>query len=217
MRKNGFTLAEVLITLSIIGVVAALTIPSLTRNFQETQYKTSFKKIYSDIAQATPMVKQEYGSITDAAGTVVAVQPDNLKTAFCHYLKCTKQFDWHSEGSCAPTKIYELDGEDTGTYLTEVPCAILANGATILFGWHDTLERSRRFNIDVNGLKGPNTIGLDIFMVQFTGTNEELKPTGYQGGYYTLDSGHGTCLRDGNSYYYAGYSCAAKVMQNIDY
>jgi prepilin-type N-terminal cleavage/methylation domain-containing protein len=44
MRKKGFTLAEVLITLSIIGVVAALTIPTLTKSFEETRCKAAFKE-----------------------------------------------------------------------------------------------------------------------------------------------------------------------------
>jgi prepilin-type N-terminal cleavage/methylation domain-containing protein len=45
--KNGFTLAEVLITLGIIGVVAALTMPSLINNYKEAALKTQFKKAYS--------------------------------------------------------------------------------------------------------------------------------------------------------------------------
>ena len=38
MKKNGFTLAEVLITLAIIGVVATLTLPALMTNTQEQQW-----------------------------------------------------------------------------------------------------------------------------------------------------------------------------------
>ncbi len=44
---QAFTLAEVLITLAIIGVVAALTIPTLVSNYQKTQYVTQLKKFYS--------------------------------------------------------------------------------------------------------------------------------------------------------------------------
>lgn len=52
MRKRGFTLAEVLITLSIIGVVAALTIPSIVNNAAETQNLIALKKQYNVISQA---------------------------------------------------------------------------------------------------------------------------------------------------------------------
>lgn len=50
--KKGFTLAEVLITLGIIGVVAALTMPTLIANYQKTAIKSQFKKSYSVLQQA---------------------------------------------------------------------------------------------------------------------------------------------------------------------
>ena len=49
--KFGFTLAEVLITLGIIGVVAALTIPSLINNYKAQRLRTQFLKSYSTIQQ----------------------------------------------------------------------------------------------------------------------------------------------------------------------
>ena len=45
--KKGFTLAEVLITLGIIGVVAALTLPSLIQNYKEKATVTAVKESYS--------------------------------------------------------------------------------------------------------------------------------------------------------------------------
>lgn len=52
-RNNGFTLAEVLITLGIIGVVVAMTIPTLISKYKHKEYETRFKKAYSMLAQAT--------------------------------------------------------------------------------------------------------------------------------------------------------------------
>lgn len=49
---SAFTLAEVLITLGIIGVVAAITIPTLVNNIQDQQWKTAYKKAYSTLSQA---------------------------------------------------------------------------------------------------------------------------------------------------------------------
>ena len=43
-RKSGFTLAEVLVTLMIIGVIAAMTIPSLMQNTQQQEFKAAYKK-----------------------------------------------------------------------------------------------------------------------------------------------------------------------------
>ena len=52
MKKLGFTLAEVLITLVIIGVIAAMTVPTLMNNTQGQEHKTAFKKAISSINQA---------------------------------------------------------------------------------------------------------------------------------------------------------------------
>ena len=55
IRKNAFTLAEVLITLGIIGVVAAMTIPTLISNTNGAQFKTAYKKALSTLNQAVLM------------------------------------------------------------------------------------------------------------------------------------------------------------------
>ena len=48
-KKAAFTLAEVLITLGIIGIVAAMTIPTLVSNYQKKVLKTQFTKKYAEI------------------------------------------------------------------------------------------------------------------------------------------------------------------------
>ena len=58
---NAFTLAEVLITLGIIGVVAALTMPSLIQNHKKHVVETRLKKFYSVMNQAVLMAKNDYG------------------------------------------------------------------------------------------------------------------------------------------------------------
>ena len=55
-RMSGFTLAEVLITLGIIGVVAAMTMPTLMNSTQGAQYKAAYKKALSAIAQQKSFV-----------------------------------------------------------------------------------------------------------------------------------------------------------------
>ena len=73
MKKSfGFTLAEVLITLGIIGVVAAMTMPTLMNSTQGAQYKAAYKKALSAIAQGVTLnVALDGASFADAvAGTV---------------------------------------------------------------------------------------------------------------------------------------------------
>lgn len=59
--KKAFTLAEILITLGIIGVVAALTMPMLIGHFEKTTTATKLKKFYSVMAQATDKAMSENG------------------------------------------------------------------------------------------------------------------------------------------------------------
>ena len=55
MKKRGFTLAEVLITLAIIGVVAAIAIPSVISNTQQQEFKTGLRKAVSVLNSAITM------------------------------------------------------------------------------------------------------------------------------------------------------------------
>lgn len=59
--KKGFTLAEVLITLGIIGVVAALTMPSIIANYQKKVISVRLKKFVSTFSQAYNMAISKYG------------------------------------------------------------------------------------------------------------------------------------------------------------
>ena len=49
--KKGFTLAEVLVTLGIIGVVSAMTVPTLMQNYQKKSYVTQLHKVYNELNQ----------------------------------------------------------------------------------------------------------------------------------------------------------------------
>jgi len=67
-KRFGFTLAEVLITLGIIGVVAAMTMPTLMNQTNGAQYKAAYKKALSAIAQGVTLnVALDGSSFADAA------------------------------------------------------------------------------------------------------------------------------------------------------
>ena len=97
-KRFGFTLAEVLITLGIIGVVAAMTIPTLIANTNGAKFRSQFKKTISTLNQAGLMAQAQYDF--DYAGTTQPCQqaatggavaldhPDSLMT-FCAILNGT--------------------------------------------------------------------------------------------------------------------------------
>jgi prepilin-type N-terminal cleavage/methylation domain-containing protein len=63
MQKKGFTLSEVLITLAVIGTVAALTIPAVVSNYQKHQTVTRLKKTYSALANTTNLAIADHGPV----------------------------------------------------------------------------------------------------------------------------------------------------------
>lgn len=77
-KRFGFTLAEVLITLGIIGVVAAMTIPTLIANTNGAKFRSQFKKTLSTLNQAGLMSQAQYDF--DYAGTANPCNP-NVATA----------------------------------------------------------------------------------------------------------------------------------------
>lgn len=60
-RQHGFTLAEVLITLAIIGVVSAMTIPTLINNYQKKATAIKLEKFYTNMAQAIKLSEVDNG------------------------------------------------------------------------------------------------------------------------------------------------------------
>ena len=67
-RRVGFTLAEVLITLGIIGIVSAMTIPTLVKNYQQMLLVTRFKKEYSTLSQAYKLALLDFGPTPPRCG-----------------------------------------------------------------------------------------------------------------------------------------------------
>ncbi|MFA6989692.1 MAG: type II secretion system protein, partial [Candidatus Gastranaerophilaceae bacterium] len=64
--KDGFTLAEVLITLAIIGVVAAMSIPGLINSTNKMENVVALKKAFSTLSSAYHMLATDNGDITGA-------------------------------------------------------------------------------------------------------------------------------------------------------
>ena len=87
-KRFGFTLAEVLITLGIIGVVAAMTIPTLISNTNSAKFKSQYKKTLSTLNQAGLMATAQndldWASATHADNKCIATEG-----SFCSILSST--------------------------------------------------------------------------------------------------------------------------------
>lgn len=102
-QLKGFTLAEVLITLGIIGVVAAITIPSLISKVQRAQIEAQVKENYSSVAQAMRMADAD-----DVEAMPVTVSVQGMKDWFNNFLAPYMKIEracfqeagcWHKKGA----------------------------------------------------------------------------------------------------------------------
>ncbi len=85
--RAAFTLAEVLITLGIIGIVAAMTLPVLLAKYQLQVKTTRLKKFYTTFAQATLLAQNEYASIGGEEILTAAADPDQMYDYLVKYYK----------------------------------------------------------------------------------------------------------------------------------
>ena len=183
--KFAFTLAEVLITLGIIGVVAAMTIPNLIENVRNRDLQVQLKKAYSEWNQISMQFMEDHEqSIPDFVA-------EKGNSAFLKeipkYLKgFSKYSDWTWDGTsdnetninAMPYLIYSMKG------IKSVPMCDNVSMRSDISGKHIWLDdppvkgyNGPRLCIDLNGSKRPNTLGIDIFYFLFT-TDGHIIPEG---------------------------------------
>jgi type II secretory pathway pseudopilin PulG len=214
LKRVAFTLAEVLITLGVIGVVAALTLPTVIQNYQEKATVSKLKKMYSTLQQAYDMnraldeieLKNTKASNVNAAKEVAAV--------FVPYLHISKDCGTNKAGCVYNGKIKNLSGSYAYNYEIGGDAAayrvLLNDGSSIWFRRTANTEKSSSIFYDTNGENPPNQWGKDVFL--FFVINDRILPAGVPDvPSFSFDS---TCKPNGN-----GRGCAAWVLQqeNFEY
>ena len=169
---RGFTLAEVLLTIGIIGVVAALTIPTLMQKIDERETISKVKKFNSTMSNAIKLAIAENGNI-DTWNITVDRTRESSEEFFTYikpYLKISKECI--DSDKCYDVENYGLNGNLTATkgMYGKSPWLpfFLTDGSFVSFRMSDTatfnnLGRFALFYYDVNGEKGPNVFGKDMF------------------------------------------------------
>lgn len=225
---TAFTLAEILITLAIIGIVAAITIPSLMQKTQEQEFKTAWKKEYSTMTNAFMQVLNDNGGSVNglcSSGTQT-VDQECFFSMFTQKLKVQKYCKYGTaQGNCWHKNNVAKNlggGEDHAThYNWAQTAAILNDGTFIASYWWDSgcdanLDNGSSrpfctyFIIDVNGNKQPNTQGKDIFMIYFDKDNSF--PSGVQGEYAFDNMALNGCSSAQNTIM-SGFGCSAKYLK----
>ena len=183
---RGFTMTEVLITLGLIGIVAAMTIPQLIKNYQIKVLQTEFKKAYADLNTASKMFQVHNGTtISDYAVNAGSMAALNLfKKEFNAVLK--KNDNRHNtvddEGVTVGARPYkDKDGKwhgwgllanknsNSGSYCDSTQFFFDGIGRTISFDDRpQSGKNGPKVCIDINGEKSPNIYGVDYFVFLFT-------------------------------------------------
>lgn len=219
-RNFGFTLAEVLITLGIIGIVAAMTIPALMQSTQDQELKVAWKKTFSTFSQAQLRIMAENGG--DMVGYSKTTSANDSRDAFLDYLSYSKKCDigsiygncWHQSGV-----ITYLNGlkdvaieQDAIWNFAHTAGAVLNDGVYVLFSQADAecdytaLLRCSEITVDINGAKKPNVVGRDVFRLVVT--NNSMRPYGY---WHTSSELDNLCSKNPNSGTdsFTNYACSA--------
>jgi len=206
--NKGFTLAEVLITLLIIGVIASIVIPGLIADSQNAEHKTAAKKAYAELSAAIKQIKQDNVTLKGYIGNSCSLKPDLVK-----YFNVVQDC---GNADCVPdsaSNMYkDLSGAPSYTGYGAEGQFITSNGMFINIQNSTTVSAGIVIIVDVNGYKkGPNVYGKDTFMFELV--NDVLLPMGAPGTQYLATS---YCNKS-NPSIYQGFGCAINVVKGIDY
>ena len=201
--KKAFTLAETLLTIGIIGVIAAMVIPTTISKIQRLRVESGLSVAYKNIESIIKAAELEEGPMEewnnlDKESPQVAGSTDTFVRTYLaphvkggEYKKVSLAEYGYKDGIRLTNGKYLIPKDYTGAY----PIIRLPNGMILFF------SRSRismyfpeekksittpylgyQVNVDINGLDKPNTIGKDIFTLIFYSNNGRL----FADGQYTL-------------------------------
>ena len=185
-KAAAFTLAEVLITLAVIGIVAALTLPGLIQNHNETAWRTA-KDLWEKKLTETVRRMNVDGVMTGHDST------EDFMNTFKNYMKVIKTCDKDDINKCYSPKIVTTGKDDAPLDIetetltsassmglkewqtnTNTMSFVVADGTTVIMAYQpecpyaDPIEDTgsqvscMAYMVDVNGKKGPNRVGKDI-------------------------------------------------------
>lgn len=216
--KKAFTLAEILITLGIIGVVAAMTIPNMISNIKDKRTYTQLKATQSILANAIRLAEEEHGDMSGwnvkmSGGAATEEDAKAIANVLKNFIKVSLDCGTYDEnGYCIPAARYLLlNGTPYNEYfkIKTYYKINLLNGTSVWWraaskSEYTSYDRIAVFFVDVNGIKLPNQVGRDLFTFAYEkgslraigapGYHEsdtcKLSSTGWGCAYFLLQHGH---------------------------
>lgn len=159
--KKAFTLAEVLITLVVIGVIAALTIPTLMKANKRTETEAKLKKTYSVVANLIKLSQLD----NDMPGTW---DSSNEQTAYGTYIRPYLKFAKECTPASPCTRnLYAPKGGVVVNNWSATTGGYLSDGSLVVFSFQNPAKADMWVTFDVNGDKGPNQMAKDLFVFYY--------------------------------------------------
>lgn len=154
--EKAFTLAEVLVTLGIIGVVSAMTVPTLMQNYQRKSYVTQLHKVYNELTQALLMYQTDRNALNlKEAGLISQDAVDNFITNYFKIVNSCEDLE-----PCFASSYKNMSG--IPVTFSEKNSYVLASGAAIRPTYYNIENVLLSIVVDTNGAKGPNIAGRDV-------------------------------------------------------
>lgn len=173
-------MAEVLITLGIIGVVAAMTLSTLINNYKAMRDVTIAKKKFAEVQQIISSIQAELGDYSNWSGMNRNEFFEQYVDKHINYVKKKKLY------VTGENLIYkEAEINHRYNYIYE-----MADGTILIFGVADVNNNDKvwKIHVDINGLKGPNALGRDVFTMTLNTSQTETSPY-YEYGFHAYGSG----------------------------
>lgn len=214
MKNFAFTLAEVLVTLGIIGVVSAMTMPTLIQNHQKTVYVTELHKVYNDFSQAVLKAINDSNAVSLDETKYNKNNPNGAKNFLNDYFKIVKDCG-KDTSSCFADSYKSINGTSFTLSPTEA-AVVIPSGAAISISQNALGYISSGYHgyffvqVDTNGPKNPNILGKDLFSFELYSDGKigdhYIQPEGKQ-----IDAEKTNCITGANQY---GSGCISVIINN---
>ena len=225
-------MAEVLITLGIIGIVAAMTIPTLVSKIQEAHFHAKWKECYAIlnnsfklVAANNPRLLVSNAGINAMTGEFIDLMLENLNVVdtcgwsttydnnlcdnYSNNLENIIKYKWSAiSASSTELRYKSLAGGKIFSYDVQGKAALLKNGAAVYFGSGGS---GLTILVDVNNFEGgPNILGKDVYLIT-------LKKVSSQYNVYIEELGFAASGEQGtygaDNPQYGSYGCSVEIGQ----
>ena len=226
-RKTAFTLAEVLITLGIIGIVAAMTLPTVINHYQKKTVATNVKKAYSELNQVIQMAEAEYGQPSGWSYYEEGNLDKWVETYIVPYLDGAKSRSCKTNERCFGLALpFSLQFQKPGSVNTLIGhYVVLKKGMPIAYAflrYGGTYEHVTRVKVYVHNPKKYAFVGRDVFTFVFDKVEKHpsFKPYGLGISRENLLAPRGmyagSCNKgaSGSGYWSPGDACSALIMMD---